>query len=100
IARPMPCPHGRTACTNPASTMHETHFSAHQSDAGTRAPGEHDRSPREHASDAAEGHREPILHAEDLDRVRSFFENQVRTRPFTTLLLCAAAGWVAGRFLR
>lgn len=39
-------------------------------------------------------------HADDIGRVRSFLEDQLRERPLPTLLLGVLAGWLAGKLLR
>ena len=41
-----------------------------------------------------------FLAADDIGRVRSFLETQLRERPLPTLLAAVAAGWLAGKLLK
>ena len=37
---------------------------------------------------------------DDMGRIRSFLEDQLRERPLPTLALAVAAGWLAGKLLK
>lgn len=51
-------------------------------------------------SPPAAGRSHNLLDGEDLGRIRAVLERQLRDRPLPTLLLCVAAGWLAGKLLR
>jgi hypothetical protein len=52
-----------------------------------------------HASAPTAGRGE-AGHSEEIGRIRSFLEDQLRERPLPTLLLGVLAGWIAGKLLR
>ena len=46
------------------------------------------------------GDRPSLFDGDDMGRIRSFLEDQLRERPLPTLALAVAAGWLAGKLLK